>query len=531
MSSSGLIYAAIVGAWAAYLVPMWLRRQDELNESRHTERFTTAIRILSRRGALERRYARMIADGDDGLAASSFALPARTSDEPQAKRADAGRGDPVVSDPGRPDTGGGGPGAPDQTDTAARRRKDTSAAQAPRARQVHASVDDTGRAATGDGAFERSRGGSPRPKPGTGKGEQQGARRTSSAQPGRDAGRQPGRDTGKQQVAGGPAASARTGATGKTTRPTGSAGSTGKTAVPSGSPGKTGVPGGSTGKAAVPTGSGRVGSTGKTAVPKPSASGRIPAPSAPGAPARRRFGLGRPQSAKPPAALKRPDGRAKLLARRRRVVVGLFLLFTAGAVVTGLTGLARLWVPALPGLALTGYIGYLRVQERRRYEATLRNRLRPAPPRPARKPAEPEPRRTPSAEPTGRRAGTDQPGPTRTAGDRPPAPDPRARATRREAEERDHADWIAALQSDQDATHDRDAWDPVPVPLPTYVTAPVVPRGDPAPLTHEDPPAPQADHPQPAPPTPLFDQYAEDPRRTLGPPPVYEQEWPRAGNE
>ncbi|WP_190059878.1 divisome protein SepX/GlpR [Streptomyces echinoruber] len=58
MSSSGLIYAVIVGAWAAYLVPMWLRRQDELNEARPTERFSTAIRLLSGRAAMERRYAR-----------------------------------------------------------------------------------------------------------------------------------------------------------------------------------------------------------------------------------------------------------------------------------------------------------------------------------------------------------------------------------------------------------------------------------------------------------------------------------------
>ncbi|MFH8517543.1 gephyrin-like molybdotransferase receptor GlpR [Streptomyces gelaticus] len=58
MSSSGLIYAVIVGAWAAYLVPMWLRRQDELNEARPTERFSTAIRLLSGRAAMERRYAK-----------------------------------------------------------------------------------------------------------------------------------------------------------------------------------------------------------------------------------------------------------------------------------------------------------------------------------------------------------------------------------------------------------------------------------------------------------------------------------------
>ncbi|MFE7590605.1 hypothetical protein ACFU6K_14490, partial [Kitasatospora sp. NPDC057512] len=72
MSSSGLIYAVIVGAWAAYLVPMWLRRQDELNEARPTERFSTAIRLLAGRSGLERRAARALGDeprdeqSDDG---------------------------------------------------------------------------------------------------------------------------------------------------------------------------------------------------------------------------------------------------------------------------------------------------------------------------------------------------------------------------------------------------------------------------------------------------------------------------------
>ncbi|MEU1097086.1 gephyrin-like molybdotransferase receptor GlpR, partial [Streptomyces sp. NPDC005877] len=66
MSSSGLIYAVIVGAWAAYLVPMWLRRQDELNEARPTERFSTAIRLLSGRSAMERRYARELRQRGSG---------------------------------------------------------------------------------------------------------------------------------------------------------------------------------------------------------------------------------------------------------------------------------------------------------------------------------------------------------------------------------------------------------------------------------------------------------------------------------
>ncbi|HEV3172444.1 MAG TPA: hypothetical protein VGZ32_19005, partial [Actinocrinis sp.] len=56
MSSSGLIYAAIVGAWAVYLVPMWLRREDELNRARQTQRYAAAIKVLSNKEAFERRW-------------------------------------------------------------------------------------------------------------------------------------------------------------------------------------------------------------------------------------------------------------------------------------------------------------------------------------------------------------------------------------------------------------------------------------------------------------------------------------------
>ncbi|MFI7095017.1 divisome protein SepX/GlpR [Streptomyces lydicus] len=97
MRSSGLIYAVIVGAWAAYLVPMWLRRQDELNEARPTERFSTAIRLLSGRAAMQRRYDKERGEysaddaGDepapdalaDEAAAGSYGDPAPV-DEPEA---------------------------------------------------------------------------------------------------------------------------------------------------------------------------------------------------------------------------------------------------------------------------------------------------------------------------------------------------------------------------------------------------------------------------------------------------------------
>jgi hypothetical protein len=57
MSSSGLIYAFIVGGWAVYLVPMWLRREDELNKARQTQRYTAAIKVLSHKDSFERKHA------------------------------------------------------------------------------------------------------------------------------------------------------------------------------------------------------------------------------------------------------------------------------------------------------------------------------------------------------------------------------------------------------------------------------------------------------------------------------------------
>jgi hypothetical protein len=57
MGSSGVIYAIIVGAWAVYLVPMWLRREDELNRARETQRYATAIKVLAHKEAFERRWA------------------------------------------------------------------------------------------------------------------------------------------------------------------------------------------------------------------------------------------------------------------------------------------------------------------------------------------------------------------------------------------------------------------------------------------------------------------------------------------
>lgn len=52
-----MIYAVLVVMWAAYFIPRWLRRHEELSEARSVERFSRAMRILSRREPTpDRRY-------------------------------------------------------------------------------------------------------------------------------------------------------------------------------------------------------------------------------------------------------------------------------------------------------------------------------------------------------------------------------------------------------------------------------------------------------------------------------------------
>ncbi|MYR42248.1 hypothetical protein GTW67_09485, partial [Streptomyces sp. SID5910] len=46
-------------------------------------------------------------------------------------------------------------------------------------------------------------------------------------------------------------------------------------------------------------------------------------------------------------------------------------------------------------------------------------------------------------------------------------------------EQTDHAEWVDQQRERQRRPGQGDSWDPVPVPLPTYVTAPVAPRATP----------------------------------------------------
>ncbi|MFB7397336.1 gephyrin-like molybdotransferase receptor GlpR [Streptomyces sp. NPDC056191] len=345
MSSSGLIYAVIVGAWAAYLVPMWLRRQDELNEARPTERFSTAIRLLSGRAGMERRYAKELKQRD------------RTAEGPT-------------------------PDVDPDVETEHLSSVDVRAFSAPAART--------------EARLEL-----------------------------------PEREPAPQ-----------------------------------------------------------------------------PAPNPAPAPARPATG----------AAAERAR-RGKVLARRRRTTTLLFAVFTLGAVVAAVGGVAFLWVPAVPALLLSAYIVHLRIQERRRFVYVMDRRRAEAAAARLRESRRPAPTPEPSPESA-------------------PGPSPQEADRRALVEQTDHAEWV-------DQQRDRgpargDSWDPVPVPLPTYVTAPVAPRAtsgiditdpetwsaarsstaaDPAPTP---PPAPrqrttprrERDHGR----TPLFDQYADDDR-------------PRAANE
>ncbi|MEV6834970.1 gephyrin-like molybdotransferase receptor GlpR [Streptomyces sp. NPDC051133] len=309
MSSSGLIYAVIVGAWAAYLVPMWLRRQDELNEARPTERFSTAIRLLSGRAGMERRYAKD--------------LRARSTQE----------GEPDAVDPDA---------VTDSVDVRA-------FAVPPTRRQVHAETEPE---APGSTEPEHRR----------------------------------------------PAA----------------------TAPPS--------------------------------TPAP-ARGRVPAPRS-------------TPSAQTAAARAR---RSKVLARRRRTTVVLFFAFTLGAVVAAVGGLSFLWAPAAPAVLLSGYIAYLRSQERRRFAYQMDRRAAEAA---AQRLRERQPRRRASLD-TGPAA--DEPEEARET-DTDTGLSALAADRRALVEQTDHAEWVDQQRERQRRPGHGDSWDPVPVPLPTYVTAPVAPR-------------------------------------------------------
>nr|WP_199848690.1 gephyrin-like molybdotransferase receptor GlpR [Streptomyces sp. RTd22] len=393
VSSSGLIYAVIVGAWAAYLVPMWLRRQDELNEARPTERFSTAIRLLSGRAGMERRYAKGLEDRE---------RPG-TPDDPAVRTAP----DPAPS--AAPDAGGrsGDPERFSADPEAVTDAVDVRAFAEPVTLLAPAPGDPDG-PPMGDGA------------------------------------------------------------------------------------------------------------------------------AAPAAPAASAGGL---------SALER-GRRARVLARRRRTTVILFVTFTLGAIVAAVGGLAFLWAPALPAILLSAYIAYLRAQERRRFAFTMDQRRAE---QAAQRLRERRPRSHPPADGPATADGPADPPAPAEAESAAPSASPHAAGRRALVEQTDHAEWVDQERERERGPAAGDGWEPVPVPLPTYVTAPVAPRAtgsvdlaapdawssarsstvDPAPAHDPAPPAePDVGQGSTAPSrtprergrTPLFDQYADEDR-------------PRAANE
>ncbi|MFE2175782.1 hypothetical protein ACFXAM_22240, partial [Kitasatospora sp. NPDC059462] len=87
------------------------------------------------------------------------------------------------------------------------------------------------------------------------------------------------------------------------------------------------------------------------------------------------------------------------------------------------------------------------------------------------------------------------------------------------AEATEHEEWVDGMR--ERGAAGPDSWEPVPVPLPTYVTAPVAPRVNRG-LDLSAPGTWTAGRPAESRKTPLFDQYAE--------PPAPEPR-PRAANE
>ncbi|WP_428814845.1 divisome protein SepX/GlpR [Streptomyces albus] len=525
MSSSGLIYAVIVGAWAAYLVPMWLRRQDELNEARPTERFSTAIRLLSGKAGMERRYARAAArrrvregweaedpytPGNDAETGSPSAYGGHDGydDDAYGNEPDAAGESVDVRAFADPKTMVCAPGSEALTEVLPAARAHRRPENAPQ-RDTHGvpdgHTDTSARDAHGDSG-------------GSGHSDQESAR--PSGIPGEASREQYGHEQDERRDH---AAEARAAAL----------------------------------------------------------EGR------------------RAKQAK----------RAKLLARRRRTTMLLFLAFTVGSVIAAVRGLALLWVPAIPAVLLSTYIAYLRVQERRRFLASMDRRRAEqaartlharesrgaagrsrAADREAAQEADTEPGASARAaraavrepqRPDAERlsSGRGEPRRDRTPGGaqevvestsgasgdahradrrterteegwnaqeaRVRAREARARMEEQEAAERralveqtDHAEWVDQQRARDRDSSDGEGWDPVPVPLPTYVSAPVAPRATRG-VDLEAPdawssarsstvpaaePQPAEGGPRDAEParprdrTPLFDQYEDEDR-------------PRAANE
>jgi hypothetical protein len=82
---TGLIYLVIIALWAAVLIPMWLRRHDQISEVRSTARFSSAMRSLGSHG--QPQYAMGMSSGP--MTSSVLEVPvARPSSPSRAEGVD-----------------------------------------------------------------------------------------------------------------------------------------------------------------------------------------------------------------------------------------------------------------------------------------------------------------------------------------------------------------------------------------------------------------------------------------------------------
>ncbi|GAB7062511.1 hypothetical protein JCM12681A_42210 [Streptomyces mexicanus] len=210
---------------------------------------------------------------------------------------------------------------------------------------------------------------------------------------------------------------------------------------------------------------------------KPPARSAEPAARAAEPPSARTASDGAPAHQQAPAARRPAPGaqaaaararRSKVLARRRRTTIVLFLAFTLGTIVAAVGGVAFLWAPGAPAVLLSAYIAYLRVQERRRFAFQMDRRRAEAAAQRLRESRRPPRHRTGADDATEPDEGT---GPQTDPGLSALAADRRALV-----EQTDHAEWLDQQRERRRRPGRGESWDPVPVPLPTYVTAPVAPR-------------------------------------------------------
>jgi hypothetical protein len=77
---TGLIYLVIIALWAAVLIPIWLRRHDQISEVRSTARFSSAMRSLGSQG--QPQYAMEMSAVPSFLSTPEVAVPRPVSSSP-----------------------------------------------------------------------------------------------------------------------------------------------------------------------------------------------------------------------------------------------------------------------------------------------------------------------------------------------------------------------------------------------------------------------------------------------------------------